>query len=33
VHPSSILRSRTEEERRSAFDAFVQDLRRIARAA
>jgi uracil-DNA glycosylase family protein len=33
VHPSSILRSRTDEERRSAFDAFVQDLRRIARAA
>jgi uracil-DNA glycosylase family protein len=33
VHPSSILRSRTDEERRSAFDAFVKDLRRIARAA
>jgi uracil-DNA glycosylase len=33
VHPSSILRSRTDEERRSAFDAFVADLRRIARAA
>jgi uracil-DNA glycosylase len=33
VHPSSILRSRTDEERGSAFDAFVQDLRRIARAA
>jgi uracil-DNA glycosylase len=33
VHPSSILRSRTDEERRSAFDAFVDDLRRIARAA
>jgi uracil-DNA glycosylase len=33
VHPSSILRSRTDEERRSAFDAFVQDLQRIARAA
>jgi DNA polymerase len=33
VHPSSILRSRTDEERRSAFDAFVEDLRRIARAA
>jgi uracil-DNA glycosylase family protein len=33
VHPSSILRSRTDEERRSAFDAFVDDLRRIARVA
>jgi uracil-DNA glycosylase family protein len=33
VHPSSILRSRTDEERRSAFDAFVTDLRRVARAA
>jgi uracil-DNA glycosylase len=33
VHPSSILRSRTDEERRSAFDAFVEDLRRVARAA
>jgi uracil-DNA glycosylase len=27
VHPSSILRSRDEDERRTAFDAFVQDLR------
>jgi uracil-DNA glycosylase family protein len=33
VHPSSILRSRTDEERRSAFEAFVGDLRRAARAA
>ena len=33
VHPSSILRSRTDEERGSAFDAFVEDLRRVARAA
>jgi len=33
VHPSSILRSRTDEERRSAFDAFVDDLRRVAQAA
>ena len=33
VHPSSILRSRSDEERRSAFDAFVTDLRRVARAA
>jgi uracil-DNA glycosylase family protein len=32
VHPSSILRSRTDEERRSAFDAFVKDLRKVARA-
>ncbi len=31
VHPSSILRSRTDEERRSAFDAFVKDLRKVAR--
>jgi uracil-DNA glycosylase len=33
VHPSSILRSRTDDERRSAFDAFVKDLHRIGRAA
>jgi uracil-DNA glycosylase family protein len=33
VHPSSILRSRTDEERRSAFDSFVRDLRRVARTA
>jgi uracil-DNA glycosylase len=32
IHPSSILRSRTDEERRSAFDAFVKDLRRVAHA-
>lgn len=32
VHPSSILRSRTGEERRAAYDAFVTDLRRVARA-
>jgi uracil-DNA glycosylase len=32
VHPSSILRSRTDEERRSGFDAFVEDLRCVARA-
>jgi uracil-DNA glycosylase family protein len=31
VHPSSILRSRTEEERRSAFDSFVKDLRMVER--
>jgi uracil-DNA glycosylase len=29
VHPSSILRSRTDQERRSAFDSFVEDLRRV----
>jgi uracil-DNA glycosylase family protein len=33
VHPSSILRSRTDDERRSAYDAFVKDLRRVTRAA
>ncbi len=32
VHPSSILRSRTDQERRSAFDAFVKDLRTIGRS-
>jgi DNA polymerase len=32
VHPSSILRSRTDEERRSAFDSFVDDLRRVERS-
>ena len=32
VHPSSILRSRTDEERRTAYEAFVTDLRRVARA-
>jgi uracil-DNA glycosylase family protein len=31
VHPSSILRSRTDEERRSSFEAFVEDLRHVAR--
>jgi uracil-DNA glycosylase len=30
VHPSSILRSRTDEERRSGFEAFVRDLRGVA---
>ena len=30
VHPSSILRSRTDEERRDARDRFVQDLRAVA---
>jgi uracil-DNA glycosylase family protein len=30
VHPSSILRADTEEDRRAAFDDFVADLRKIA---
>lgn len=30
VHPSSILRSRTDEERRAAMDRFVDDLRVVA---
>jgi uracil-DNA glycosylase len=30
VHPSSILRSRTEGERREAFDGLVADLRIVA---
>jgi uracil-DNA glycosylase len=32
VHPSSILRAVTEEDRRVAFDGFVEDLRRVATA-
>ena len=32
VHPSSILRSRTDQERREAFDGFVKDLQQVARA-
>jgi DNA polymerase len=31
VHPSSILRSRTDEERHAAMKAFVSDLRALAR--
>jgi DNA polymerase len=31
VHPSSILRSRTEEERREAFGGLVADLRTVRR--
>ena len=31
VHPSSILRSRTEEDRREAFDGLVADLRVVRR--
>ena len=30
VHPSSILRARTEEERTAAMTAFVEDLRTLA---
>jgi DNA polymerase len=30
VHPSSILRQETEEDRREAFGAFVADLRTVA---
>jgi DNA polymerase len=32
VHPSSILRSRTDQERRSAFEGLARDLRGVARA-
>jgi uracil-DNA glycosylase len=32
VHPSSILRAETEEDRRVAFDGFVEDLRKVATA-
>jgi DNA polymerase len=32
VHPSSILRSRTDHERREAFEGFVKDLRVVGRA-
>jgi DNA polymerase len=31
VHPSSILRSRTDEERERAYQAFVADLRSVAK--
>jgi DNA polymerase len=30
VHPSSILRARTDDERHEAMDAFVRDLRTLA---
>ena len=30
VHPSSILRAETEDDRRVAYDAFVADLRTVA---
>jgi DNA polymerase len=32
IHPSSILRTETDEDRRVAFDGFVQDLRGVATA-
>lgn len=32
VHPSSILRARTKEERRSGLESFVEDLRIAAQA-
>lgn len=32
VHPSSILRTRTEEERRAALEGLIRDLRAVARA-
>lgn len=32
VHPSSILRSRTQDERHAAFAGFVADLRKVASA-
>jgi DNA polymerase len=32
VHPSSILRARTDEERHAAMEGFVTDLRVVARA-
>ena len=31
VHPSSILRARDEGERREAYDAFVADLKAVAK--
>jgi DNA polymerase len=32
VHPSSILRVRGDEDRSTAFDGLVQDLRAVAEA-
>jgi uracil-DNA glycosylase len=32
IHPSSILRADTEEDRRVAFEGFVQDLTMVSRA-
>ena len=33
VHPSSILRARDDESRRLQLQAFIEDLRRVARVA
>jgi uracil-DNA glycosylase family protein len=32
VHPSSVLRAQDDESRRAAYEAFVDDLRRVAAA-
>src|ERR671923_1229238 len=32
IHPSSILRAETDEDRKAAFDGFVRDLRGVAMA-
>jgi DNA polymerase len=32
IHPSSILRAETDEDRRVAFDGFVRDLRGVTTA-
>jgi DNA polymerase len=32
IHPSSILRAETDEDRRQAFEGFARDLRRVATA-
>jgi uracil-DNA glycosylase len=32
IHPSSILRAQTDEDRRDAFDGLVQDLTMVSRA-
>jgi DNA polymerase len=32
IHPSSILRAETDEDRREAFEGFARDLRRVATA-
>jgi DNA polymerase len=32
IHPSSILRAETDDDRRAAFDGFVTDLRHVATA-
>jgi hypothetical protein len=32
IHPSSILRAETDEDRRVAFEGFVRDLHQVATA-